>query len=467
MSHRISGRQGKNLAYGFIRNSPLVPNFGLRFNPLVWYAGLYAGTTALLKLVGFALFMWLAYALPVKDYAAFGLFYALQTALTSLALAGIFEAVVGLLQKHQTPVRRRRLLGAANTAFALMALPAIAFVLFVFFAFARASESGLQGLIYVLASGILIAYSSLQAQIIRLEEQHLSSLHFSFLSPLAGLIGGGGAFLFEKTVQSFFLGSAIGLSLSMLGLCVCRIGFYEFVSRINVVRPILLRVAPFIAIAFLGWLSGYGNNYFVKVLFNSEEVAKFTFVFTLSSILQLIASSLNQVWSPRFYRIVYERPLEEVEKKNRLFFRSQGLALGLAGGIVIAIYPATIGVLGGKLIAYQAMNVELLLLFASYVLLSPWWHCQNYYLVHGKGQQLMKIVLVTSVVGVVTWLMLMWLLGPIGIYIGFMAQMLLRTSAIVAFAKKHWSVTIAWEGVALGLLLTLGGFVISTVTIRQ
>ena len=430
---------------------------------MVWYAGLYAGTTALLKLVGFALFMWLAYTLPIEDYATFGLLYALQTALASFALAGICEAVVGLLKNYQAPVQRRQLFSAANTAFMLMALPATAIVLFVFFAFANSSAGGLPLLSYVLTTGILAAYASLQAQIIRLDELHLASLGFSFLAPLAGLIGGGAVFLIEETVQSFFFGSAIGLSLAMLGLWACRIGIYGFVSRIDVVRPILLRIAPFMAIAFLGWLSGYGNNYFVKVLFNSEEIAKFTFVFTLSSIMQLIASSLNQVWSPRFYRIVHERPFDQVEKKNRLFFGVQGLALGLAAGIVIALYPAAIDLLGGKLIAYRAMNIELLLLFASYVLLSPWWHCQNYFLVHGKGEQLMKIMLTTSVAGIVIWVLLMWLLGPVGIYIGFMAQMLLRTLAIVLVAKRYWPVTIAWEGVAAGLLLTVGGFLISRV----
>jgi len=39
--------------------------------------------------------------------------------------------------------------------------------------------------------------------------------------------------------------------------------------------------------------------------------------------------------------------------------------------------------------------------------------------------------------------------------------MLLRVVGIVISARKRWPVTIAWEGVAAGILLTLVGFVVS------
>jgi peptidoglycan biosynthesis protein MviN/MurJ (putative lipid II flippase) len=95
------------------------------------------------------------------------------------------------------------------------------------------------------------------------------------------------------------------------------------------------------------------------------------------------------------------------------------------------------------------------------VLLTPWWHCYNYYLVHGEGQEVMRITVVTSALGIAVWIALMWVFGPIGIYVGFMTQMLLRVILIVVLARRKWPITVAWEGVAAGVLLTLVGFLVS------
>ena len=127
---------------------------------------------------------------------------------------------------------------------------------------------------------------------------------------------------------------------------------------------------------------------------------------------------------------------------------------------MIALIPTATALIGGNLIAYQSMEIESLCLFSSYVFLGPWWHCYNYYLVHNEGRELMVIVLVTSALGLALWFMLMWLLGPIGIYVGFLSQMLLRAVAIVIAARRKWPITIAWDGVAAGVLLVLGGFAV-------
>lgn len=424
---------------------------------LIWFAGIYGGAAAFLKLAGFLLFLWLAHILSVEDYANFGLLYALQTGLTTFAIAGIVESVIGLMKERRLMQQQRTLFAAANSVFWLMAIIAIAISLFIFAVFIQQPEINFLVLGCTLASGILLAFSSLQAQIVRLVESHLASLSFNFLVPLVGLAISGIFFFFEKTVQSFFFGSVAGISIFLVVLKFYRVGFYGVAGLSADVYSIFARVTPFIAVAFLGWLSGYGNNYVVKMFFESTDVAKFTFAFTLSSVMPLIASSLNQVWSPRFYRITHESPFAEVERKNKKFYLLQGIALGLLGGAVIGLYPTVIGMLGGNLIAYQSMSTELFFLFFAYVFLSPWWHCQNYYLAYDKGSELTKIVLITSVIGIPVSLGLMWVLGPIGVYVGFMAQMFLRSLGIVYMAKKNWPVDISWVGIIVGGgILTMG-----------
>jgi len=432
-----------------------------RVHPLVWYATAYGGTAALLKGAGFVVFLWLARSLPVDDYATFGLLFALQTVVGTLTIAGIGESVIGLLKEHQSSAMRARLFGAANAVFTVMGAASIALALLLFVVLVRPIAVSTYDLASVTMVGALSAFLSLQANLARLEERHLASLNLSFVGPMGGLVGGFVGFLNVQSVSAFFLGSAMGLSIVVLVFWWRRIGFYGFVSAARETFPIFLRIAPFIGMAFLGWLSGYGNNFIVEMLFERVDVAKFTFAITLSSIAQLVAASLLQVWSPRFYRIVDEQSPDEVERKNKRFFRWQAIAIGLSGGIVIAILPLAIDGVGGNLIAYRGIQTELFLLFAGYVVLSPWWHCQNYFLVHGKGQELMRVVFSTSVIGILIWLLLMWLLGPLGIYVGFLVQMVSRMLGLVLAAKKHWPVMIAWDGVAAGFVLLGIGLAIS------
>lgn len=430
-------------------------------NKLVCYAGLYTISAGFLKLAGFVLFMWLARTLSVDNYANLGLLYSLQTGVTTFGLVGIVEAIVGLLKSLSSLEDRQKLFAAANSAF-IFTLSISLVILSVSYETLNTGSNKTQlTLLYVMFSGGLLAFASLQTQIVRLEEKHLASLCFNFVLPFAGLVGSSLAFYYFRTVSSFYWGTAIGLSISLAVMLSCRVGFYDFTKNKKDIYPILKRTAPFVIVAFLGWLSGYGNNYIINFYFEPKEVAKFTFALSLSSIMQLIATALNQVWSPRFYQYVRELSFESLEEKNRQFFRLQGLAMGFIGGLVLALFPLFTKLGGGNLGSYQTMNLELLCLFSSYVFLSPWWHCSNYFLAHDHGSSIMKITLLTSVIGISIWLILMWQLGSIGIYIGFMTQMLIRSVGIALAAKRRWPVRICWDGVVGGILLTFSGYMFS------
>jgi hypothetical protein len=136
--------------------------------------------------------------------------------------------------------------------------------------------------------------------------------------------------------------------------------------------------------------------------------------------------------------------------------------LGVVGGAAIGLYPTLMELLGGNLLAYRHMTLELLLLFSAYLFLCPWWQCYNYYLAYGQGRELVRIVLLTSVAGLSVWLVLMWWVGPLGIYLGFLAQMALRSIGIIMAARKKWPIAIAWDGVVAGGILTLAGFEVAT-----
>lgn len=404
------------------------------------------------------LFLWLARSLSTADFANFGLLYALQQGLATFAIAGIVEATIGLLKNQRKEDQYQLLFRASNLCFVVMSACAVPVALFIWALYLRSAQVLLSTSVVVTIGGILLAFSSLQAQIVRLEEKHLWSLAFSFIPPSVSLIGGAVAFWLYKTAAFYFVGYAAGLFISLTMMRFVRIGNWTSDAKIPLSIAIFRGAAPFMAVAIVGWLSGYGNNYILNVIFEPLQIARFTFALGLSSTLQLVASALNQVWSPRFFRTVHTLPSEEIEIRNKAFFRIQAMALGLVGGLVIAFFPRALSWVGGNLTAYRSMTLEMSLLFASYVLLSPWWHCNNYYLVHGKGRELMNVVLATSATGVAVWILLMWLLGPIGIYVGFFLQMLVRTLGIVLSARRRWSVTIAWDGVVGGIVFTTLGY---------
>src|SRR5262249_49426207 len=151
----------------------------------------------------------------------------------------------------------------------------------------------------------------------------------------------------------------------------------------------------------------------------SAEVARFTLALSIASTLLLVAGAVNQVWAPRFYRLICERPFAEVERKNSNFHRLLAIALSLVAGLVLIVFPYVFDVLGGNLVAYRNMRVELALLLAAYVMLTPWWHCQYHFLSHARGRSFLNTTLTTSAVGLAVLLVLIRAVGPIGIYVGF------------------------------------------------
>jgi O-antigen/teichoic acid export membrane protein len=409
-----------------------------------------------LKLAGFIFFLWLARTLSVDDYATWGLLYALQTWVTSFSTVGIIEAVVGQLKSNNSQLAHEKLFSAAHGAF----LPLSFFALFVgavALMLVVSDKGSTIAIVSALASGAILGYASLQAQIVRLEEKHLASICFNFLVPMCGLVGSLVAFLLAPGVAAFFLGSTLGLGISLFAAMTMRIGFYQLPQAMVALRPVIVRTAPFFAVTLLGWLSGYGNTYLMKLFYAADDVAKFTLAFMISSAMQLVASATNQVWSPRFYRML-RAEREPVESKSHAFFTWQGIALGVVGAGLIACFPIAAETAGGSLMQYGSLSTELLLLTAAYAVLPAYWHAQNHMLARDRGSLVMNVHLLAGVLGIIALVILIWLFGPLGIYAGFLAQMTLRSAIAGLIARERWSVRTSWSGIAIGLALPFGAY---------
>jgi O-antigen/teichoic acid export membrane protein len=422
---------------------------------LLLYSGLYAGSAAALKLLTFVLFLWLARTLSVEQFASWSIFYSFQTAVTAFGVVGIVESTVGLMRGAHEHGEQQRLFLAARSVFVVVCAASILIV--------TASFVGVSGMplraplttVFVIASGALLAYASLQAQIVRLEERHLASLSFAALLPLAGFAGSLVAFAMARTVESFYLGATLGLAAALVAAACVAPELFKFRIDVAAWHPLLSRIPPFVAVTLLGWLGGYGNNFIIEHLFDLREVAAFTFVLMLSSVMQLVATAMNQVWSPRFYQLLRASTVTDLGAQDRRFFLLQGLALGAAGAVLIVAFPVGVHLIGGNAVQYMPYADGLLMMVLAYVLLTPWYQCQNYFLAHDMGPSVMNILLVTGAIGIALWIALMDLLGPFGIYVGFLLQMALRSAGAYVVARRRWRVKISWLGMTGGAFLVL------------
>jgi O-antigen/teichoic acid export membrane protein len=431
------------------------------FNQFVFLSSIYAGTAIFLKICGFIFSLWLARSLDILEYGNYGLLLAIQTGVTTFGVVGIYEAVVGLMRESNGEAQRRKLFSDAKHVLkTTVGVTLLISILYVYFIEIIKIDATL--ILCTLISGAIMSYCLLESQLMRLEEKHIPSLVFSFAAPAISLLIGAIAFGMTNTLDGFLVGSCLGLALSsLIAVKVCSNRSCKYTVTENYSKKLFKSIKPYILIALLGWMSGFGNNLIISKIFSNIEVAQFTFVLSISAIMQLVASALNQVWSPHFFNIVHSEGIDKVEIKNSNFFLVQGALLGFIAMLAIILLPSFLHFIGGNLVGYAGLQIEFFIMFAGYIILIPWWHCSNYFLAHDRGVTIMNITLATSIVGISLWLALMMILGARGIYLGFFAQMLLRSVGIVFVARRLWALSTVWAAPSIGITLAAVGLLVS------
>lgn len=415
------------------------------------YSIYYTISSVIIKIFGFIVFLYVAKKVSIKDYGLFGLFYAIQIGISTFSIAGINEVIVGKLKKHNSFNKKNLLFAHSLVLFLILSVTTTLMSILIYYCGVTISFDYTLISIVVMI-GILTAFTILQSQMLRLQEKHNDSLIFHALTPLSGFVFAIVFFYFYQTIESYFIGQLFGIVSIVFVAVINKKAMITFRIDENI-KLTIVSLFPFLLIAFLGWMSGYGNNLIINKLFLVEDVAKFTFLMTIASAIQIVASSLNMVWSPRFYNMVHTTPIECVEQQNKFFYSIQSLCLGVFSALLLILFPMVFEYFN-DLTVYSHSSFELMFLFLGYMLLPIWWHCSNYYLAFNMGKELKNIVIITSVVGIFLWILLMLMCGEIGIYIGFFVQMFLRSSWIYIQSKKHWKLNVSYEGIFIGLFIT-------------
>lgn len=433
------------------------------------YTGLSVASSVGLKLGGFLLFLWMARSLPVERYAHFGLLYALQVAWGTFTLAGIQEAVAFLGRGRHSLQELDDLDKRGVVAFwvisATYALIGTAGLLVSATIFGWKNFNSTE-LISCSVCGIAQAFCALKSQLLLLRDRHLASWSIGFVVPATILGGGWLGFAAENSVESYFFSAALGATAGLLTLSF--FGTRTPIQKRRVVwrgtNAILALVPPFCALAVLGWLSGYGNNYVVGILFGAREIAHFTFLLSVSAAMNFFINPVSSFWAAKFYSLTPRVSAQALERMNRMLFLGLGIAIGIAIAVLTYSFEAATERIGAGLLSYRHLKVELFLMCAGYLFLIPYWYCANYFVYYGRGVQLLRLNVWATLIGFTCWIALMYLLGAIGIYAGFLVQMFIRSAGVFQTARKTWGLRVPWEGVASGgaiaflaLCLTAGG----------
>ena len=416
-----------------------------------YYSSIIASSSGLVKLISFLILFWLARDLSVDEYAKFGLFYSMQLGIVAFSISGIIESATGFLKSN-----------SINSIEKLFFNSKIVFLLYFSIIFLVLSTYYYlfldKGIVFfaVIYCSLILSYCSLQFQLLRLDEKHIKSIIFSFLVPVVGILGAFIMYYKFRAYGSYFYGSSIGLTISIFFLLITQ--KFNFNFEIGLLKKIMVKSVPFIFVAFIGWISGYGNVFIINFFLDNKSVAAYTFLMTIGSAILILANSLNQVWAPRVYKLISNSDFIKVEKESSIFYGKMSLIIAVVSSFIIISYPYVLDLIGGNLVNYKDFRFELMLIFLSYLTLTSWWNSYNYFLYFGKGKLVFKIIIISSSIGLFIWVLLIYFLKDIGVYIGFLIQMMLRALVINIYSKQLYNVNYNWLYLLLSFCILISTY---------
>jgi O-antigen/teichoic acid export membrane protein len=414
----------------------------------------YAGFGFVSKGVVFFLSIWMAKILEKDKYADFNILYSLQTGVSTIAMAGIIESAIGIIPSRSPGKSKTRVFGLLNGVNVVYLIGVFAATLFGCLIFNRYGNVTFIGASSAAFGGILLSYYNYKAGLIRILEDHGRSLIFSFAAPFTCAVGALLAVQYFKTVESYYIGQLITASVVSLYILASDQSKSRPKFKWLWIKKVLLMVLPHQCTGILSWLSGYGMIWIAQFYLVKTDVAEFAFLYTLSSVLQLISNSMNQVWNPRFYNNYQTYNSADLIKKSQIYHRWQGVILGVFSVVFVYSVIGCKDLVGGNLANYT-ISPGLELLLSGYLMSIPWWNAQNYFFVEKKGGMLLLLVVISTAISFPLWVACVLLFGKKALYLGFPIIMLTRSVVASFVACKIWKVSPAWEGSVYGTIILL------------
>jgi len=117
--------------------------------------------------------------------------------------------------------------------------------------------------------------------------------------------------------------------------------------------------------------------------------------------------------------------------------------------------------IGGNLLSYVDMKLELYLILLSYIIYTPIWHYRIHFYANSMGNSLMKVTIISSILGLISMILFINFFDNIGIYYGFLSMTLINLLLTSIVALKKWRLNINWIGIIIGTTISLITFYLS------
>lgn len=406
--------------------------------------------------------LWLASSLSISDYAYFGQIYAIQQGLASVIGSGFVEAVIG----SSFSSRDNKIAIYKNAIYA--SLPVTFFLSLIFYISLSFSNNNLladTNLIMVsMLGGCLTGYLIFISKLNRLLEEHISAIVLQHLPILFFFFTGAVGIMRFESVRSFFITGICGMLFISIVLIkqYKRLLFNKEILTKNLMMRITRGTPPYTLVAVLGWISGFGNIFVIGIFLTEYSIAKYTFLYTVTGMMLLVANSFNQTWSPYFYRAASIEKPHTLEQKSSDFYTVGSLLLTVTAASIIILYQASIELLGGTALQYQNSIIEISLLLSSFLIYLPVWHCRNHIYLKSRGRDFLLISIITFIFGLLSNILMIAFFGDIGIYIGCFLLALYQAVLFGLHAQKNWSLKFPIGSILYGVV-TVASIVISVI----
>lgn len=417
---------------------------------------MYTALSILVKIISFISILWIGKVFTPIEYANFAILFSIHQGIATFGGAGVKESIVGFFKDLKSKHERNYLFSNALLSTIPSFLSSLIFFLLFYFFYIKSKNPDLilLCLLFTIASGALSSFLAFKSHMNRLREDHFGSIIYLFTPQFLIFLGGIIFTLLFNNSQYFFAGSALFLIIfSILAFLAIRNNKLPLLYG-SFTKKIILYSFPYYLIAFTGWIKGYGNNFIINIYLDSFEIAAYSFLFTISGILLMIADSLNTVWAPRFYNTFSKDRVQNLERKNNFFYGVLAVMLGLVISFILVTYKFILQMIGGNLLLYSEMHFELYIILLSYVIYSPIWHYRIHYYVNSLGNILMKITIASSILGVLNMILFIKYFGSIGIYYGFLSSTIINLLFTSIISHDKWTLSINWFAVVIGFLIS-------------
>lgn len=408
--------------------------------------GLNALVALIVKAASVLIILSIAIFLDANEYSKFGVYYAVITGVSVVVQSGALEigATIGIGSKllHRPAMQNLALVYDQLVLFLtiLCILPLVIIICFD----KGESANHVTAVLACAIIGLSVSLGSIKSNLCRMLEDNYEAAKELSISALVTAIGMlVGAICTKSAIGAVYYSALLGF----LSLIITKKVSLSDVMHLNKINKALDSVPliksiyiNYLMISLLGWLGGYGINIAAALLVDPGVVGAYTFIYTVTSALTMVAAIVNNIWLARFLNLGENKSSYRDDANRKVFLTEIFFAflVGIFMLMLLKYFPTQLNLEVVKGLINKPIEISLLI--ATIIISVPSWQMQNYYTSEGLAAEYRSVVVSSSVFALIVWIALMQFNGEFGVYVGAFVSALIKTKMLEKdfFARWHF-----------------------------